>query len=482
MKVLLVNPPWRRFFGVSSAVPPMGLCHIAAYLKSIKPDIALELYDADLAPISERSYRSEYFADKHKDYVSRVSDLNDPIWLEVMEFIRGFSPDVLGISVMTASYVSSLILARLAKNAAPDCKVVLGGKHVTALPEHALRDINVDYVVVGEGEITFTELIGNINSLEKVLGVYYRDAQGKHVFTGSRPLINDLNELPIPVCLAVNDRYDFQSSSNSQNSVWDLIGARGCPFNCSFCATEHKVRTRSAAHILKEIEYVNKNFGITHFRFQDDSFSFSKKRAIDICNTLKETGFTWECNTRVDLLDDDIVGLMKASNCVNVSIGIESSSKMTLERIHKKINPEDVRRAVSLLKKYEIKVFGYFMIGFPWENYKDMTDTFNYCHDLRLDAYQINFVVPLPGTELFSDLVDSGEINIEQLDWTRFQQASYYMNFSNYPDLEWMGMLKSIQKKIEWDLKIRLLKHRLNYVWKPRQALSKAYHKIIKNA
>ena len=482
MKVLLVNPPWRRFFGASAEMPPMGLCHVAAYLKSHRPEISLALYDADLAPEGERAYQQNQFANKHLDYAVRVSDPLDPLWLEILEFIKGFAPDVVGISVMTATYASGLALARLAKIAAPCCKVVLGGKHATALPEHALKDENVDYIVFGEGEITFAELMNNLNSPEKVLGIYYKDGIGKHVFTGSRPLINDLNEMPLPVFLPVNDRYDFQDPYKAKDCYWSLIGARGCPFNCSFCATEHRVRTRSVEHILNEIEYVHKNFGLSHFIFQDDSFSFSKKRAIDICNMLKETGFTWQCSTRIDLIDDEIVALMKSSNCRIVAIGIESASKTTLERIHKKIEPDSVRKAVALLKRYEMQVYGYFMIGFPWENYNDMKETLKFCRELKLDSYGINFVVPLPGTELFSDLVNAGKINIDKLDWTRFQQSSYYMNFSDYTDTEWIAMLKAIQKKIDRELKIRLfkhrLKHRLKYIWKPHVVLKKIYMKL----
>lgn len=461
MKVLLINPPWSRFFGVSSVLPPMGLCHIAAYVKSKRPDITLELYDSELAPEAQRAYQFESFTRKHMDYVSRVMNLKDPIWEEVYDYMYKYSPDVVGISVMTASYASSLVLSHLTKLAAPGCKVILGGKHVTALPELALRDKNVDYVIDGEGEITFTELIDNINNPENVLGVYYKDKQKNHVFTGKRPLISDLNELPIPVYLSANDKYDFQYIEKAGKSRWDIIGARGCPFKCSFCATEHQVRARSAEHILKEIKYINEKFGITHFRFQDDSFSFSKKRATVICEMLKETGFSWECNTRVDLLDDEMASLMKASNCKNVSIGVESVSKTTLQRIHKNIDPDSVRKAVSLLKSKGIIVYGYFMIGFPWENYRDMIDTYNFCRELKLDGNQINFVVPLPGTELFADLVRIGKIDIYKLDWTRFQQSSYYMNFSKYPDSKWVAMLKGIQKKIKRDVRFNLLKHRI---------------------
>ena len=478
MKVLLINPPWRRFFGVSAACPPMGLCHIAAYLKSNRPELELALYDADLAPAAESSYIQAQFSNKHLDYVARVSDPGDPLWLEVSEFIKKNSPDVIGISVMTATYVSGLEVARLAKISAPGCKVVLGGKHATALPEHALKDKNVDYVVVGEGEITFTDLMDNINSPEKVSGIYYRNELGRPVFTGPRKFIENLSELPLPIFLADNAEYNFQDPAKAPNSTWELIGARGCPYKCSFCATEHHVRTRSIEHILREMRYMNENFGITHFRFQDDSFSFSKKRALDICLALKETGFTWECNTRVDLLDDEIVNLMKTCNCKSVSIGIESASKATLERIHKKMDPDAVRKAVALLKKYGMKIHGYFMIGFPWESYKDMKDTFKFSRELKLDSCEINFVVPLPGTELFSELAAAGKINIDQLDWTRFQQASYYMNFSDCPDAKWTAMLKSIQKMIDREPEIRLLKHRLKYLWRPHALLNKIYQKL----
>lgn len=459
-------------------LPPMGLSHIASYLKSKRPDIELALYDADLAPESARFYGQDIFYKRHADYAARVSDRMDPLWREVFDYIKEFAPDVVGISAMTANYTSGMMLAQLIKTAAPGSKVVLGGKHVTTLPELALKNENVDFVVVGEGELIFTDLMDNLNSPEKVPGVYYRNKSGEAVFTGPRKLISNLSELPLPVFFPANDKYDFQNDSKGRECSWELIGARGCPFNCSFCATEHTVRTRSTQHILDEITFMNKVFGIRHFIFMDDSFSFSRERAVSICKALKETGLTWQCNTRVDLLDDELVGLMKSSHCETVNIGIESSSKTTLERIHKKIDPDTIRRAVALLKRYNIKIHGYFIIGFPWETYQDMKATFDFCKELNLYSYAINFAVPLPGTELFSELVESGRIDIEKLDWTRFQQSSYYMNFSDYPDSKWTEMMKSMQKKIEREPRIRLFKHRLTYIWRPYKFMRKVYSKF----
>lgn len=478
MKILLINQPWRRFFKSSSVLPPMGLSHIGAYLKSQRPDLDIKLYDADLAPVSKRFYYPKYFSERHLNYVARVTDLNDPVWLEVRQFLEKFSPDVIGISVMTASYTSGLVLAKLAKSILPQCKIILGGKHVTALPELALENESVDYIVIGEGEETLTELVANLETPSKVLGIYFKNENGEIVFTGNRPLIKDLNKLPLPIFLAENDEYDFQFPDKAGDWVWELIGARGCPFKCSFCATDHKVRVRSPEHILDEIEYIYQHFGVNQFRFQDDSFSFSEKRAVEICNALKETGFSWECSTRVDLLNDDIVKLMKTSNCRKVSIGIESVSETTLERIHKKITPDAVRKAVALLKKYGIKVNGFFMIGFPWEKYHDMKATVDFCKELKLDSYDINFFVPLPGTELFNDLVAAGKINIESLDWTKFQQLSYYMNYSDYSDTEWIAMLKSFQKKRNWDEKFRHFIYRLKYLKEPGLILKKIFSRF----
>jgi len=153
-----------------------------------------------------------------------------------------------------------------------------------------------------------------------------------------------------------------------------------------------------------------------------------------------------------------LVSTMKESGCVSVSLGIETGSPKTLEIIKKKINYEIISEALKIFKKYGILCRGYFMIGFPWEYWEDMKQTLNLIQKLPIDGFQLNIATPLPGTQMFQSLVDSGKINITNEDWSRYQQGSPYMNFSSIPDDEWKKMILEFVRQASKIEKRRMMK------------------------
>ncbi|MFH1982569.1 MAG: radical SAM protein [Pseudomonadota bacterium] len=456
MKALLIHPPWLRFFGGSLSIAPMALNAIACYVRRETPHVDIDVYNADHCDKLDPLFSSHSYATLHGQYLKRLNDFNDPIWQAVARTIDTLKPDVVGISAMTASFPSALNVARIVKNIDPGIQVLMGGKHPSALPVATLQHLAIDVVAIGEGEETFKELLEHGHDRHRVHGIAFRDGDGGIVRTPARPPVADINTLPIPVFKSAINRYDFEKGINLASYKWRIIGARGCPFKCVYCASDKRIRYRSPEHIMAEIDHVIDRFGIRTFRFEDDSFSLNRKRALDLCARMAERGITWECNTRVDLVDRQLVAAMKTSGCELVWLGIETGSDATARRINKQISHDMVLDAIRLFKQHHIMVCGYFMIGFPWERKADMLQTLALIKALPLDDFELNLTTPLPGTELFETLVREGRIDVATEDWSRYHQGSPDMNFSRYPDDVWKAIVMDLTRQAS-----RLHRHRM---------------------
>jgi len=447
MKILLVHPPWLRFFGLGISTPPIALYSIASYIRRELSHVDIDVYNADYSPKTNLLFSSHLFASRHDDYLRRLNNPDDPIWQEVTKVISDYNPDILGISSMTASYCSGLNISKIAKQINPKMNVVFGGKHSTALPDNTLKNPTVDFVVIGEGEETFRDLIQNINTPESVKGIAYKNSKGGISRTSPMPPITDINLLPLPILDSSINTYSFEQNMNSDSIKWNIVGARGCPFQCIYCASEKSIRYRTPQHVIEEVALVRQRYGINYFSFQDDSFSINKTRAVELCRLLKEENVVWNCNTRVDLIDENLLSIMKQGGCRVVSIGIETGSEKTLAMIKKGITVEKMFEAVSLLKNHNFFVNGFFMIGFPWENREDMEQTLELIKRLPIDNFELNVATPLPGTQMFESLVESGKINISTEDWSKYHQGSPEMNHSFYSNAEWKKIILELTYK-----------------------------------
>ena len=447
-----------RFFGSCVISPPVALNYVATYIKKNLPKHEVEVYNGDFTAEGVPTLSNSIFTSNHQEYVRRLTDANDPVWVEIGEVISGFKPEVVGVSSMTASFVSALNVCQIAKKINPAIVTVMGGKHPTALPDLTLKNKAVDFVVFGEGEETFRELLENLEKPDEILsasvisiasikGLAHKDSNGDIRINPPRPYLKNIDALPFPIFESKLQKYNFENTTNPEAYTWIILSARGCPFQCLYCASDRSVRFRSPENVAEEIRLVKEKYGITRFCFEDDSFSLNKDRLLKLCSMLQAEKVKWICNTRVDLLDEPIVKSMKESGCLNVAIGIESGSEKTLGAIKKKITIEKVHDAVKLLRKNKILVTGYFMIGFPWETKREMRETVVLMDKMSLDLSCLSIVTPLPGTQLFQSLVDAGKIVPATLDWKRFHQGSPFMNFSDYKDADWEKTILALVKR-----------------------------------
>jgi len=384
MKILLMNPPMKEdeLFTESSKetasrTPPLGIGYLASYLE--KQGHEVKIWDG--------------FVEKHS-------------WNEVGEIARSY--DILGVHVLSSFVVRAYDFAKFLKENLPDKPLLLGGCHVSALPLEAMENPFVDFVVVGEGEITVTELIDaikNKSDVSKVQGLYYRNMKGEVKFSGYRPLIQDINILPYPARHLFNWELYKTSEARKSSTKKDMaiLTSRGCPYNCSFCSkdvTGHKIRNFSMQKVIDEIKHLIKEYGVEEISIWDETFTFNKERVIEFCKALKneKLNITWTCSSRIDRVDEELLKVMKNHGCNFIAYGIESGNEEVLKNMNKKITKDMIRKTIKLTKKVGIPIRGYFMVGLWGDTKESINDTIKFAKELDLDIATFTMMVPLPNT------------------------------------------------------------------------------------
>jgi len=385
-RVSLISPPYHdvyrkinyKNFGVLQ--PPLGLAYIAGYLKKKGHDVRL----------IDGSFSEDLFSD-------------------IKKHVQVFNPEHIGLTATTPKITGALDVAGFIKKLAPSTKTVLGGYHASALPEECVDDPNIDIVVVGEGEETFSEILEK-KALEDVKGICFKEG-GSVKTTMPRPLIEDLDSLPFPLWedLPVNSYYYYPEKAVG------VISGRGCPYECSFCASsvinKRLYRVRSPDNFVDEVEWLHKKFGVKHLFFVDETFTIELKRTGEICSEMmkRKIAVEWTCDTRVDHLTWDILKTMHASGCRGLRIGVESADDLVLKATGKDITLKQVENAVSWAKKLGIKVTTYFLLGLPFETPETLRKDLAFAKKLNTDIAQFSMLAPLPGTRIW-DTVKQGKI------------------------------------------------------------------------
>lgn len=427
-KILLINPPFYRLMNSHFNGLSLGLGYIASVLS--KNGHNARIYNADYES-------SEKYADQrgifkgYDQYKKILSDPGHPLWLEVKENIERYSPDLIGITILTGTYKSAENIGRISKELNNDIPVVVGGTHPTILPEETIKNEYVDYVIRGEGEYSFLDLVNGVR-VEDIPSLTYINESGGIVNNPDRPFIEDLDSIPFP------GRELYLNDTQYMDYGYILTG-RGCPFECKFCASKKvwkgHVRFRSPENVIEEIKHVHGIYSTKFFYFIDDTFTLNKKRIKRICELLIESDLdiSWICDTRVDTLDEGLLQLMKDAGCVRVKIGVESGSERILEMMRKKITKKQVRDSASLIKKTGIELTIYLMIGFPTETKEDMQETLDFARELDATYYSLSILAPYPGTEIYDDIIRS-EIKLPKEHWEYFFHQSKDMILTDNVD------------------------------------------------
>ncbi|MBT9164997.1 MAG: 2-hydroxyethylphosphonate methyltransferase [candidate division WS2 bacterium] len=377
MKILLIDPPFKRLTGLVNNYFPLGLSYLAAVAENMGHVVAIYEVDAAKKPTS-LNFVGEY--KRYDKYLRIVNDKNHPIWQEIKDQIKSFHPDLIGITSMTPKIASAFIVADICKEVNLDCPVVLGGAHPTVSPDQSIAYDSIDFIVRGEGEITFAKLIKKIDAGEKdfsdISGLSYKE-NGSIKHNPPSEFVRELDEIPFPA----RDRLINLNQYTSED-MGVILTSRGCPFRCTYCyhPWKGKMHFRSIENVLDEITQVMADYGTRQFAIKDDTFTIKRSHVIEFCEEILRGGlkFNWDCTTRVDRIDEELLKLMIRAGCNVIKVGVETGSEKILKATKKGITFEQVRSAAKLFNKHNIFWSAYFMIGLPQETEEDIIKTYDF--------------------------------------------------------------------------------------------------------
>lgn len=388
--VLLINPPESNPGRSTSA--PVGLMYIAGVLQ--ENNIPVHILDA--------------FLDG---------------WDSVVTKIREYRPGIVGIACPTYARMHAIKVAKIVKQNFVDTTVILGGPHPTLMGYQLLDNYHfIDMVGMGEGEYLMLDLCWGIEP-ENIPGLGFR-RNDTIIINEPRPNIENLDTLPFPAWNLVQPKRYGTGSNLIYNGI-DLakeMGAgisfsRGCIGRCNFCSNYlmwKKWKYRSANKVAEEIEFLNRNYNIRCFQFNDDCFSVNKKATIELCNEIIGRGLRiiFSIITRADCVDEDILKALKESGCYAISFGIETASPKCLKIMHKPINLEISAKAIQLVNSFNINSVALIIAGCVGENRETINETVDFLNRTNPTVIEVaNGLKLFPGTELYNIARQQGVID-----------------------------------------------------------------------
>lgn len=426
LDVLFFIPPVFRIMGQKWEAYPLGMGYLVSTLDQIK--IKSAIYYSNYLEIDEcppNIYFLLYLSKKWEEFYSVVKEPENEIWKEITYVLEKTKPKVVCLGSCIVDLPSLDMVIRLIKAYDKDIPIVVGGPSATTYYEKLIQNPSIDYLVIGEGEQTIRELIPlllnkpvDAEKVRKIEGIIFR--QGNTVIqTEKRELISNLDEIPFP-----NREKVFYVEKNKELKklylIRDILLSRGCPFNCKFCSAftvwgTRKPRFRSKENIIEEIKLLKSRYNQTFFVFWDDLFTSNRKRVIDFCNALIEynLNITWLALARIDTIDEELLLLMKKAGCVQIQFGIESGSDRILKLVNKGISVSQVIEKAKIIRKCNIPWSTFWVIGFPTETEDEIYDTLKLIDTIDPTMAELSVFSPYPGTEFYTELLQSGHISDE---------------------------------------------------------------------
>ncbi len=366
---------------VMKPYPPLGILYISSYLKS--KGFAINVYDTTF------NMKSDFY-----------------------KYIDKQHPSIVGIysNLMTKLNV----LEQIAYCKKQGVTVIVGGPDVPEYAEEYIR-YGADIAVIGEGEATMEELLPALikrKPLHNIAGIVFQDESNKIIRTSTRPLIQDLDSLPLPDRDAVNmnDYINTWKTHHGMGSV-SLICARGCPYTCTWCSRSvygETHRRRSAKNVVDEIEMILERYKPDMLWFADDVFTIRHKSFYEFYDEMKRRGIKipFECISRADRLNDDILHKMSELGAFRIWYGSESGSQRILDAMDRRVSVEEIRSATKSAQKYGIQAGLFVMLGYPGEEISDIEETVDHLKKTGADTFLTTVAYPIKGTEFYSDVKD----------------------------------------------------------------------------
>ncbi len=452
-KVVLINPdsPLRQATGnlkrFVTPVPPLGIACIAAVLE--KNGMEVVVFDQVANSMSNA---------------------------ELAQRVREESPGLIGISCLTPVMNNVKALVGQIRSFSRNIPIVLGNTHATVFADELLKHGIADIIVSGEGEDSMLEVslaIKGNKSLEGIKGIsFVRGRLNYH--NPPRESARDLDEFPYPAWHLLNLK-DYEKCPLlclDEGLTVPIQASRGCFYHCTFCSQDQifkKFRYRQVDKVINEIEYFYQRFGVSRFVFIDANFPFSKEYGLKFCDEFIRRGLhkkiKWLTETRVDLVDLELLKRMKEAGLHLIMYGFEVGNQGILDSIQKKTTLGHARRAMELTKKTGIYTLGLFILGMPGETRQTCEETIRFAKELDCDVAKFNIAVPLPGSKFFEDYKEKiknkdPETFTSWYDWVPFSGKLLYVP-EGMTDYE----LKNLQRKAMFEFYLRprlILRHVLN--------------------
>ena len=415
--VTLVNPPYPSNAHQHPPFTPLGLGYLAAVLE--KNDYQVDVIDCQALGISYAEFKTELAKRK---------------------------PDVVGMTSTTLTYKSALKIAEIAKQVHPNCLTLIGGCHVTFWDENALKECpSLDVVVRKEGENTILELVQCLEaskSFNEILGITCRDGES-FIRTPDRPYIEDLDSLPFPA----HHLWPLDRLKKYGDVMFPLMTSRGCVFWCEFCSAVRmfgrRYRMRSAKNVVDEMEHLHKTFGSSTFTFYDDAFTVDQARVEEICKELHDRNLklTWDCGTRVDMVNKELLQKMKDAGCIAVWFGVEAGSQLVLDKMGKGFTAQLTKNAFKMAQDVGLMTIASVVFGFPGETKETAMETIKFIKEISPDDVGFYIATPYPGTPMADQVKKNGWLRVT--DFNKYDTATPIFEL---PDLT-MQEVREIREK-----------------------------------
>jgi len=399
LKITLVNPPYPPNAHSHPPFIPLGLAYLGAVAENAGHQVTV--IDCQGERLTYDSFRQR---------------------------IAGVPSDVVGVTATTLLYNSAKTILETAKEVHPNAVSMIGGSHVSFWDENALNESkSIDVIVRREGETTFLELLQRIQDKRNfagVLGTTFRGSDGKIVRNEDRPFLMDLDSLPSPAYHLL----PLDSYHRMGKTIFPIVTSRGCVQWCDFCSTVRMFgrgyRVRNAKKVVDDMEALHNKYGESQFTFYDDAFTINRQHTLEMCTDIKarKLNVEWDCETRVDAVDKELLEKMHDAGCITVWFGVESGSETMLAKMHKKINREQVKNAFKMAQKAGMMTIASAVIGFPGETEDTAWETINFINSLNPDDIGCYIATPYPGTPMYEEVVKNGWLRVT--DFNKYDTAT----------------------------------------------------------
>lgn len=373
--------------------PNISIAYFSSILKSNGHQVAL--FDAEFFPVTE-----------------------------LIKLLSSFNPDIVALSGGTAYIKNAHKYARIVKDVNKNIITVIGGWHVSGLPEDTMREFSCfDVGVIGEAEITLlnlTNCIDQNNKIDGILGIAFRKNE-KIIITDIPQIIRDLDSLPYPDW-SIFDLKNYKSFFKSNKPQFMILISKGCKYNCEFCISPGVVfRKRSPDSLIDEIKFMKKRYDVSDYLFGSDTITSSKSYIAEICEKITRLDFkiNWWAGTRIDKIDKNLSELMRKAGCRLLVFGIDAGSETVNESMSKslRITRNDTIKAIKEVRSSGISVHVSVMLGYPGETNSSLRETLKYLSAIKPNHMILPIFTPFPGALIYKKLLESNKYRIKSFNW-----------------------------------------------------------------